>query len=295
MSIIAIAWRAHPEFPFVMIMNRDEVHDRPTSPADWHEADGLRWVGGQDEVAGGTWFAATAAGRYAAVTSWRGDAESAPAASSRGKLPLDFLASDAEPVQHARGFMRAKPDCGPFNLIVGTARDVFYAGSRSKLPLALTPGIHTISNGLLDEQWPKNEWLDNAFGAYMRDSGGYRMLLDRFTSMKFAVQERELGLNVVANANAEELADGCFALLGDTTTYSQRLPDTGVGPEEEERLSALFVLGEKHGTRSSSVLVLSREGDSWFEERRFDPTGAETGRSVHKFELPAGVFSGGED
>ncbi|WP_085314782.1 NRDE family protein [Derxia lacustris] len=295
MSLIAIAWRAHPEYPFIMIMNRDEAHDRPTTPAAWHEADGLRWVGGQDGVAGGTWFGATEQGRYAAVTSWRGVGDAPAGSLSRGKLPLDFLASDAEPVQHARGFMRAKPDCNPFNLVVGTTRDVFYAGSRSKLPLALTPGIHTISNGLLDEHWPKNDWLNNAFGAYVRDSGGYRMLLDCFTGMAFATEGRDLGLKVAPNATAEELADGCFALLSDTTIYAEGLPNTGISREEEERLSAVFVLGEQHGTRASTVLVLSREGDSWFEERSFDASGAETGRAVHKFALPAGAFAGGED
>jgi len=295
MSLIAVAWRAHPEYPFIMIMNRDEAHDRPTVPAAWNETDGLRWVGGRDEVCGGTWFGATESGRYAAVTAWRGTGDVQAGTATRGTLPLDFLKSDAEPVQHARGFMRAKPDCAPFNLVIGTTRDVFYAGSRSKLPLALTPGVHTISNGLLDEHWPKNDWLNNAFGAYVRDSGGYRMLLDCFTTVNFAVKDRELGLKVEPNATAEELAAGCFALLGDTTIYNADLPSTGVSPEEEERLSAVFVLGEKHGTRASTVLVLSREGDSWFEERTFDASGDETGRSVHTWALPAGAFAGGED
>lgn len=294
MSLIAIAWRAHPDYPCIVVMNRDEAHDRPTRPAAWHDG-APRWLGGEDGVHGGTWLGVTENGRFGAVTAFRDGAPPAADATTRGRLPLDFLASDAEPVQHARGFVRSRGTSGPFNLLVGTPRDVFYAGSRSKLPLALTPGIHTLSNGLLDEHWPKNDWMNNAFGAYVRDSGGYRMLLDGFTSLAHATAGREPAVRALPAASPQELAEGAFGLLGDTTLYTDGLPDTGVGAAEEMRLSATFVLGAAHGTRTSTVLVFARDAASWFEERSFDPLGEETGRVSHEWTMPAAVWSGGED
>ena len=34
MSIVDIAWRAHPDFPLVLLYNRDEAHERASAPAE---------------------------------------------------------------------------------------------------------------------------------------------------------------------------------------------------------------------------------------------------------------------
>lgn len=84
-------------------------------------------------------------------------------------------------------------------------------------------------------------------------------------------------------------------MLSDRTTYSSGLPDTGVGADEEERLSACFVVGPEHGTHSSSVLVWARDGRVRFEERSYDAAGNESGRVVEHWGMEPSVFSGGED
>ena len=53
--------------------NRDEHHARPTAPLDyWPDTPGI--LAGRDLVAAGTWLAARADGRFAAVTNFRGEA-----------------------------------------------------------------------------------------------------------------------------------------------------------------------------------------------------------------------------
>jgi len=81
-------------------------------------------------------------------------------------------------------------------------------------------------------------------------------------------------------------------MLADRETTSEGLPDTGIGRAEEERLSACFVVGAESGTRSSTALVMARDGRVYFEERSFDPEGAESGRVVEEWSIDPAVFSG---
>jgi len=54
-------------------------------------------------------------------------------------------------------------------------------------------------------------------------------------------------------------------------------------------------VGKEHGTKSSSVLTMGRDGKVRFEERSFDAAGNESGRVVETWEMDPSVFSGGGD
>jgi uncharacterized protein with NRDE domain len=51
------------------------------------------------------------------------------------------------------------------------------------------------------------------------------------------------------------------------------LPDTGVGLEWERRLSPILITGPDYGTRTSTVVMMGRDGLVDFEERTLDPSG----------------------
>jgi uncharacterized protein with NRDE domain len=70
MCLLAFAWRVHPEFPLVLVGNRDEFHDRPAEPAQWWPApEGI--LAGRDLQAGGSWLGVSQGGRFAVVTNYR--------------------------------------------------------------------------------------------------------------------------------------------------------------------------------------------------------------------------------
>ncbi len=70
MCLIAVAWQAHPDYPLIVLANRDEFHARPAAPARfWAEAPQL--LAGRDLSAGGTWLGVTRQGRFAALTNVR--------------------------------------------------------------------------------------------------------------------------------------------------------------------------------------------------------------------------------
>ncbi|HAF00118.1 MAG TPA: hypothetical protein DCO68_11950 [Methylophilaceae bacterium] len=295
MSIIAIAWRAHPDFPLIVLMNQDGLHDEALTPAAWWTNPPECFAG--KDASGGTSLGITRDGRYAAVTAFRDNQPIDATLPAIGQLPLDYLTSDDAPVAHVRQFMRNRGSHPPFNLIVGSTRQAYYAGTNTRLPLALTQGVHTISNGLLDEKWPKCVQLEQLFGAYLKTYGGFTILLGMYPTLASTPARDADALPKPASKELthEEIANAVFAMLADRTTYESGLPDTGVNKHEEERLSACFVIGKEHGTRTSSMLIMGRDGEVRFEERSFNATGEQTGVVTETWEMDPAVFSGGGD
>jgi len=222
MCLIALAWRAHPDFPLVVAANRDEWRDRPAVPAHWWD-DHPAILAGRDLQAGGTWMGVTRARRFAAVTNFRDPSDRRSTALSRGALVTEFLRGEDPPEAYlARLAARASLYNG-FNLLVGDAGSLFYFGSREGEVRAVEPGVHALSNHLLDEPWPK-------------------------------VRRARAGMR-------EALGDdeALFTLLSDATPApDESLPATGVGIARERQLSPILITGADYGTRASTVLRASR-------------------------------------
>ena len=96
MCLLILAHRASPQYPLLVAANRDEFHQRPTTPSGfWSEHPSL--LAGRDEELGGTWMGVTREGKFAAVTNFRDPAASADAPRSRGELPLNYLLGHQRP------------------------------------------------------------------------------------------------------------------------------------------------------------------------------------------------------
>jgi len=251
MCLIAIAWQAHPDYPLVVAANRDEWRDRPAAPAHWW-SDHPQLLAGRDLQAGGTWMGVTRRGRFAAVTNFRDPSERRSTALSRGALVADFLLGSAGPAAYLDQLAGRAAQYNAFNLLVSDGRTLFYFGSREGGLRTVEPGVHALSNHLLDEPWPK--------------------------------------VAKARRAMQEAIGDGdepLFAMLSDPTRApDDQLPDTGVGLERERLLSAALITGEAYGTRASTVL---RVGTSvvHFEERTRDGAGFVT--STRAFGFPIEV------
>lgn len=146
MCLILLAWKAHAEYPLVVAANRDEFHGRAAAPAGFWE-DRPQLLAGRDLVARGTWMGVTRAGRFAAVTNYRGATEP-KAERSRGALPVEFLAgSDA-----AGKYMQsvAGREFSGFNLLAGDGDELWWMSNRDGSPRQLAPGFYGLGNLLLD-------------------------------------------------------------------------------------------------------------------------------------------------
>jgi uncharacterized protein with NRDE domain len=249
MCLIAFDFSPGADRHLLLAANRDEFHDRPAVPMAWWQ-----WpagpLAGRDLKAGGTWLAVARDGRWAAVTNFR-DPRAGGGTRSRGELPASFVAGDACPKTYVEALHERRGDYGPFNLLVGDREQVWYVSTHA-VPKPIEPGVHALSNGLLDEPWPKSRRVSTALRGQ------------------------------VAAGDAPDI-ERLFGLMDDREAApAEELPDTGVGVELERFLSSPFIVGENYGTRCTTVLSLASR--SLAVERSFDAGGDAVAEIRYGFE-----------
>ena len=154
MCLILVAWQAHPDYPLVVAANRDEFFARPAAPAGWWQ-DAPDVFAGRDLEAGGTWLGLTRAGRFAGLTNFRDPGRNRVGTPSRGALVADFLGSTESSAEALARLQREGPRYNAFNLFVSDGDTLGIYESESGAARLLEPGVHALSNHLLDTPWPK--------------------------------------------------------------------------------------------------------------------------------------------
>ncbi len=244
MGLLALAWRVREEYPLIVVANRDEFHARGTEAAHWWPEPPI-WAG-RDLRAGGTWFAAAAGGRFAAVTNVREPGRQRDNARSRGTLPLVALA--ATPAEAAGSALHAD-DYNGFNLVVGDPSEVWHSGNRASAATPLTAGVHALSNAGLDTPWPKVLLARERLFQQLSEAGDIR-------------------------------PERLFDVLNDIACPpDEALPDTGIGMAWERRLGSAFIVSPEYGTRSTTGLIVDADGSARALERSFDAAGRQVGET----------------
>lgn len=241
MCLIVFAYNYHPDYHLILAANRDEYLDRPTERADfWSDTPHI--LAGRDKQAGGTWLGVTTDGKLAAVTNYRDPHRQVTDPPSRGKLVAGFLRNPTVTPEEFKGVLnRDRQLYDGFNLLYGTSDKLHYFTNRGGSSGPILPGIHGLSNHLLDTRWPK--------------------VSTARSRLKNILQQK--------NVDQEQI----FEALSDPAPFANELlPDTGVGPERERLLSPIFIADESYGTRSTTILLIDRNNQVTFIERVFDRT-----------------------
>jgi uncharacterized protein with NRDE domain len=252
MCVLAFAWQAHPRWRLLVAGNRDELHARPAQALErWPEPGHL--LAGRDLQSGGTWLGVSEQGRFAVVTNLRGFGAPEPGLVSRGALVTDYLAGTGAYADPIAADLSA---FNPVNLIVADQREAHFLSNRPDITRStLAPGLYGLSNGRLDEPWPKTMRLKSC-------------LLDWITGDA---------------TDPELLFDGL---------YEQALPAIGLEPHtpsdvpQEPLHSPIFIRNPVYGTRCSTVVAIDVQGRGVIMERRFASDGTETGRTSLAFRWP---------
>ena len=250
MCVAAIAWAAHPNWHLVAIGNRDEYHARPAAPlARW--ANGI--IAGQDLKSGGTWLGLTQQGRFALVTNRRGFGDPDPGKVSRGELVSDQLLGTGrygDPSTAELGHFN------PFNLIVADSEQAHFLSNRPEhIRTVLPHGIYGLSNGALDEPWPK-------------------------------VLQLKAALTDWLNADTADQAPLFAALASETVGNMGVHTTTPSDVPLEAPETPPFIRNAIYGTRCSTVVIIDRQGRGTISERRFDADGEAAGETCLPFNLP---------
>jgi uncharacterized protein with NRDE domain len=258
MCLIVLAWKVRDDMPFVVAANRDEWRERPAQAAHWW-ADRRDLLAGRDLKAGGTWMGITRSGRFAAVTNFRDPSDKRSTARSRGELVTEFLAGSESAARFLSNLSARAADYNGFNLIAGDGASLLYYGSREGMVRTIEPGVYGLSNHLLDEPWPK---------------------------VTRARREMQAALEA-----ADPMPPLFEALSRDAPAPDAQLPDTGVGVAWERRLSSALITGDDYGTRASTVMTRSSDGQIAFVEKTRAADGTVTGVAEHRFTLRQAVNS----
>ncbi|MBL4826601.1 MAG: NRDE family protein [Spongiibacteraceae bacterium] len=244
MCLILFAFQYHPEYPLIAVANRDEFYTRPTRAAHFWD-DSPELFAGRDLEAGGTWMGITTTGRFSAVTNFREQpsAKTDEPLLSRGKLTTDYLNNTSSTQDYLTNVTLNKNRYAGFNLLIGNHRHLFYCSNRTNKVQPLSPGLYGLSNGYLNEAWPKVE------------------------SGKIALQ------NMLQHSTAPI---DLLSILSDTTQASDdTLPNTGIDTERERLLSSRFIRTEHYGTRASTVLMVNKHKQVTVWEKNFDFRGTQ--------------------
>ncbi len=233
MCTILFARDTHPNYKLIMAANRDEFYERPTARANWWDEHPYL-LAGKDLEAGGTWLGITRSGRFAVITNYREFPRTATFTTSRGALVKDFLTNTTPASDYLQWLHENGHQYDGFNLLFGTADAMHYYSNKGSSMEEVPPGIHGLSNHLLNTPWPKVEEGKVALAKAIEGKPNLQQLETLLQNTKMAPDHA--------------------------------LPNTGIGLEWERQLSPLFVRMEKYGTRVSTLLLIDRENNVTFKE-----------------------------
>ncbi len=237
MCLILFAYKAHPKYKLIVAANRDEAYKRATAPAAFWEDD-PELLAGRDLEKMGTWMGVTTSGRFAALTNYRDPSEQTAGKRTRGELVADYLKGMDDPETYLQKMAQRRLEYPGYNLLAGDMEELYYYSNRGNQPVKIEPGIHGVSNHLLNTEWPK-------------------------------VEKGKTGLKKIISENSSDLAEELFSHLENADPAPDHtLPTTGVSLEWERLLSPMFIKSEGYGTRSSTVIFMNDE-EIYFNERVF--------------------------
>ncbi len=246
MCVAAFAWDAHPRWRLVAAANRDEYHDRPAAPLQvWQDGSGI--IAGRDLRSGGTWLGVHPQGRCVLVTNYRVPGYPQPGRPSRGGLVTALLgaagAIGPDPLRIATA------QYNPFNLFCANIDSAHILTNQpADIRLAVSPGVHGLSNGGYDDPWPKTVQLRRAVADWL--------------------------------ASGADDVSALFPALADATPLAATANE---GPSPEARFSSVFNRDPIYGTRCSTVVAIDRDGRGTIIERSFDTAGDPNGEVAIDF------------
>jgi uncharacterized protein with NRDE domain len=255
MCLILFAFQAHQDLPLVVAANRDEAYTRPAAPAAFWK-DHQQVYGGRDLEMGGAWLGLTTDGRFAAVTNFRDGYPKGVAPRSRGDLVGNFLTSTQAAQPYLQSVAARQTQYAGFSTLAGDLDGLYFLSNYGNGIVPVAPGVHGLSNHLLDTPWPK---VDNG------------------------KQE----LTALLKGDAAALPAMLFEMLADrTVATADELPNTGVGIAREKQLGPKFIaVDDRYGTRASTVIIVNRDGDVTYAERSFGARGKFLGEVSGRFRI----------
>ncbi|UUO22901.1 NRDE family protein [Colwellia sp. M166] len=252
MCILFIAVKQHPDYPVIICANRDEFHQRPTQNMHWWAEEKI--LAGKDLQAGGTWLGLTPEGHFSALTNFRQPEKFDKNKPSRGDLVVQALKNS--PLKTEQYLSAESYQYNDFNLIFGQLNNLQAFDSVNQKLVRLAAGFHSVSNGALDDTWPKMALGLNA-------------------------------LEALVTTNNLEIETLFKVMSNQETAKQESLPITGLSKELELLLSSIFIVSPDYGTRSSAIILQANTGEVKVYESNYDSNGDIVAQNNFQFQPTA--------
>jgi len=318
---IAIISTAHPDYPFILINNRDEYLHRPTHPADWWPSPNGQVLGGWDlhRPVHGTWLGVTRQGRIAVLTNFREEDQAmVEGAKSRGAMVNAFLLTPPNSDESTEGFAKRLVEeegvqgVGGFSLLFGKLQDVVRSVEEKKAT-GKTKGMAIVSNrtpdveGLIwicgergethalsnswygDRSWPKVVQGEKELGSAIAESVKKQESKDALVERLFRVLSIDT-LPTKQHGEAweiyiEQLRNSIFIPAVGGSELNGKSADEVAAAKSHDKIEAT---GGIYGTQKQTVVLCNRQGNvTYIERTRTDENGdqVEVGKGDRRFEF----------
>ncbi len=236
MCIVFLAIEQHPDYPLIIAANRDEYHERPSrSMQYWGKNPQI--LAGQDLREGGTWLGLTRTGYFSTVTNYPDVTDTHQQYHSRGELVRQFLINEPTYPESKRYLTKDGNAYRPFNLIFGHYSDLYTYSNREQEFTSLAKGYHSISNGPMNQAWPKVSY-------------GVKKLTDLID------RGNKINSQILTEFMQDQsLPTESFAKSGTVSSFS-----------------SIFIRGDLYGTRTTTCLLFNGK-DVQITESNYKPSG----------------------
>ncbi|KAF2678488.1 DUF833-domain-containing protein [Lentithecium fluviatile CBS 122367] len=311
---IAIVTTEHPQYPFILLNNRDEYLHRPTQEATWWPAPDEHVLGGYDlhRPVHGTWLGVTRQGRVAVLTNYREHDETLVfGVLSRGLIPNAWLKSDPEakemPDEFAKRMIEKEgvKGVGGFSLLYGFMQDVVKGGTTglglisNRTPdalgmvhLASAKGeTRALSNAAYsDRSWPKvingEEWTKAAIRKSVEADETRDQLVDRLLEVLSTDTMPRQKENEEWDMYLNQLRHSIFVpACGKDELEDSKMPAHEIGDLVKHK--AAHETDGVYGTQKNIIIMVDKEGKVFYFERTLydrDAKPIEKGKGDRAFE-----------
>ncbi|KAF1942741.1 DUF833-domain-containing protein [Clathrospora elynae] len=295
---IAILTTAHPDYPFILLNNRDEYLHRPTAEATWWPSPDSQVLGGYDlhRPVHGTWLGVTRQGRIAVLTNYREEDQTiVEGARSRGLIPNAWLKSDPEKKESTEAFAKRMIEegvegVGGFSLCYGfighvvkgveeggEAKGLAIVSNRTPstdgmIHLLQKPGeTHALSNAAYgDRTWPKvingESWTAAAIASSVAAKESRDQLVERLLAILATDTMPRQKENEEWDMYLNQLRHSIFVpAIGRDHLEEHKMPAHEVGDVVKQK--AADATSGCYGTQKNIVIMCDKEGKVYYLER----------------------------
>ena len=257
MCLVTFMKDVHPDYPLILVANRDELYDRPAA-AIHRWLDEPKVTAGIDLKERGTWLGFTNEGKFISIlnypfTDWKPSLE---IPRSRGKLLRDYLTKDFTIEEFSLYLRKNRKHYNGYHLLYGTFEDLRYYTNVDDVFHTFSSGIHCLANTKDDLSNHRKDRSQELLAQYVNSTTG------------------ELKL--------EELT----ALMSDDLV-SESLSDIPkeIDLEMAKQNSSIFIHGDEFGTVGTTVILIDKKGSLSVREVKYDQKGitevTEKEQSIH--------------